>query len=269
MTARLLNGPDDAVRTWWTLCAREETASGRDPFLMKGSVPAEACGNCGHGDHHEVPAKRGHGWVDRCRFCGTVWKFAIEYVVRGTVQVTRHPHGIEHRLVTLADLEVCVYKIPRADALVYGRYLTTDRSYAFVAEEANEIARASGGAWVAPIGGYTEHKVRTAVRRARRILRKALEERSLISKRITVLMLNGSEELLDALGRLPATVLVPADPARWAGLLQEFEARPERLRDSANWAGLRQLSLGSTRKLGEVYREVPMSASYPPALRGD
>jgi len=194
---RLLQGPDDAVRLWWRLTAREETASGRDPFLIKGSVPADRCVACGNGQHHEVPAKRGHGWVDRCQRCGAVWDSSMEYVPRGAVQATRRPHGLERRLVNLGDIEFCIDRIPRRDALPYGLYLVTDRSYEFVAHRAN-----------------------AAVARCRAALRSALEARSLLSRQIPVLLRAGGREVLEAVEPLPVEVLVPADPLRWSGLLQ-------------------------------------------------
>lgn len=260
MRPRLLNGPDDAVRLWWRLVAREESAGGRDPFLIKGSVPADRCDGCGHDRHQEVPAKRGRGWVDRCMRCGGVWESGIEYVVRGTIQVTRRPHGIERRLVDLGDLEHCVDQIPQRDARLYGLYLFTDRSYEFVAELANEYALEEPARWQSPAGGFTLGLVRGAVKRSRRVLRRALERRALLACQVPVLMRSGEREVVEALEPLPIEAVVPGDPARWSGLLQDIELGAAARLESrlVPHLSLTRLSRGSTAELGTVYREVPV-----------
>ena len=268
MKPRLLNGPDDAVRLWWRLTAREETAGGRDPFLMKGNVLADECAACGHDRHHEVPVKRGRGWVDRCLRCGAVWPSGLEYVVRGTIRLTPRPHGIEHRLVDLGDLEVAIDQIPKRDARLYGLYLATDRSYEFLTLPANEIAEEMRWEWPPPAkelleqwlawpGGLTIGLVRGAVKRSRRVLRGALERRALIARQLPVLMRTGDRENLEALEPLPAEVVVPADPLRWDGLLHEFSVDAlERLAIAPG--ALTRLSRGSSPSLGTIYREVPV-----------
>ena len=260
MTARLLHGPDDGVWLWWRLTAREETAGGRDPFLIKGNVPESTCAACGHDRYHEVPARRG-GIVTRCQRCGALWKSAMEYVPRGAVQATRRPHGLERRLVNLADLEHCIGQVPHADAMVYGLYLVTDRSYEFVAGLANEWARVLPEDWPAPPGGFTYDRVRRAVRRGRRVLRAALEARSLLARQVPVLMRAGDQEVIDALEPLPMNALVPANPLAWSGLLHEIEIDPAPPADSVVTVPLTRLSRGSARELGTVYREVPLCAT--------
>jgi hypothetical protein len=249
-----LSGPDEALRLWWRLTAREENASGRDPFLIKGSVAAVACGSCGSDRHHEVPAKKGRGVVDRCRHCGSIWQFRIEYVVRGTVQVSRRPQELERRLVALGDLEHCIDQLPDVDGLLYGLYLVTDRSYEYVAELASVLSLENPHQWPQPMGGFTLKRVRGAVGRARRLLREALAARGLIARRVPVLMLDGGREALDALEPLPFAVVVPADPHRWVGLLEDFAGTRCVPRGPPLVA---YLARGTTRELGVVYREMP------------
>jgi hypothetical protein len=259
----LLNGPDDAVRLWWRLTAREESASGRDPFLIKGRVAARRCVACRHERYHKVPKKGGVGWVDRCMRCGTIWNFGIEYVVRGTVQISRRPHGLERRLVRLGDLEHCIDEVPRADAVLYAMYLMTDRSYEFVAALANRLARAQPGELTLPRSGFTVARVRGAVKRGRRALRVALEARSLLARQIPVLMLTGAKEQLEVLEPLPMEVVLPADPVEWSGLLHEFALKPSALNGFSALRSLTRLSRGSTAELGTIYREVPLCDSRP------
>lgn len=257
----MLNGPDDAVRLWWRLTAREETAGGQDPFLIKGRVAAARCAACDHDRHHEVPAKRGHGWVDRCLRCGAVWDSGIEYVVRGTVQASRRPNGLERRLVGLGDLEHCIDRVPRRDALLYGLYLVTDRSYDFVAAKANELAAAEPDKWTTPARGFTEEGVRWAVKRARRVLRSALEARSLLSRQIPVFMRDGSREVLEAVEPLPIDAVVPADPVTWDGLLHEIQIEPGVLSAFGTRMLTTRLARGSDFDHGTVYREVSLWTS--------
>lgn len=259
MRPRLIQGPDDAVRLWWRLTAREETAGGRDPFLIKGSVPAKRCTACGDDRHHEVPAKRGHGWVERCQRCGALWQSEIELVPRGAVQATRHPHGLERRLVNLADLEICIEAIPKADSLPYGLYLFTDRSWEYVAALANQKVAEHPGRWPARAGGFTLDRVRGSVKRARSALRRALEHRALLARQVPVLLLTGDRALIEALMPLPVEVVVPADPSRWSGLLHDFEhdavARAPITAAPYSWI---KLSRGSAPDIGTVYRQVPV-----------
>ncbi len=259
----LINGPDDAVRLWWRLTAGEESASGRDPFLIKGRVAARRCEACRSERYHKVPKKGGAGWVDRCMRCGTIWKFGIEYVVRGTVQISRRPHGLERRLVSLADLEHCIDQVPRADAVLYAMYLMTDRSYEFVADLANRLARAQPGEWAQPRGGFTVDRVRGAVKRGRRALRVELEARSLLARQIPVLMLTGAKEQIEVLEPLPGEVILPADPAAWSGLLNEFALGGSTLTSHEVARSLTRLSRGSTPELGTIYREVPLCDGRP------
>lgn len=255
----LLSGPDVAVRLWWRLCARKESASGSDPFLIKGSVLAVRCDGCGHTDHHEVPAKKGRGVVDRCKRCGLPWASRIEYVVRGTVQVSWRPLEFEQGLIALADLEHAIDQVPELDSLLYGLYLVTDRSYEYVAELASELALAEPLRWPQPRGGFTLARVRGAVRRARRLLSEALIRRGLMARRVSVLMLAGDREQLDVLEPMPAQVIVPADPAAWFGVLQDVERQPaDAYLDSARGQNLIGLARSSTRELGPCYRQVPL-----------
>ena len=177
-------------------------------------------------------------------------------LVRGTVQATRQPHGLEQRLVNLAELERCIDQIPRTDALVYGLYMVTDRSYAFVAVEANQYVFDLPEVWSAPGGRFTEKMVRTAVKRARRVLRAALVENSLLARSVPVLLRSGEQAEVEALEPLPRDAVVAADPARWNGLLQEIAARNGQ--PYLATAAVTRLSLGSTKQHGTVYREVPL-----------
>lgn len=258
MIGRLLNGPDDAVRLYWELIAREESAGGRDPFLIKGMVPADACGSCGHDQHHEVPAKRGHGWVDRCRRCGFLWQSSIEYIMRGAIRISSRPHELERRLVELGDLERAIDQLPPADEFLYGLYLLTDRSYAYVAKLATSVARVRPDRWRSPPGGFTENRVRGAVGRARQTLRRSLAARGLMARTVPVLMQDGGQESVEAVEPLPLNVVIPADPASWAGVLQDLEISPESLVSRLRQSPLTRLSRGKTTALGTVYREVPL-----------
>jgi len=260
----ILQGPDDAVRLWWRLAARKETASGSDPFLIKGNVPAATCSECGHGEHHEVPAKKGQGFVDRCKRCGWVWSSRIEYVLRGMVQTTRRPHAGEVGLAELADLEHAIAQVPERDRLLYGLYLFTDRSEEYVAERAAELSLEHPTRWPMPSKGFSREGVRWAVKRARKTLSEALIKRSLMARRVPVLMAQGTQEVIDVLEPMPATAIVPADPAAWFGLLQDVERDPvDALVASARGANLIRLSRSSTRELGKVYRQVPMRQAAP------
>ena len=260
MKSRLLKGPDDAVRLWWRLTAREETANGQDPFLMKGNKAAGDCSNpaCSCDRHHEVPAKRGRGVVDRCRRCGALWQFEMKYVMRRAVRMTPRPHSLERRLVNLGDLGICIDQIPQRDSLPYGLCLLTDRNYGFVAEEANQVAAAEPSTWTVPPGGFTYKRVRTAVGRARRVLRVALEARGLVSKQVPVLLRGGEVIPIDAVEPLPVDVIVPADPLAWSGLLHELEIRPGALQSRQALGGCTRLSRSFAPDLGTVYREVPL-----------
>lgn len=252
MSSRLLKGPDDAVRLYWELIAREESAGGRDPFLIKGMVPAAACGSCGHDRHHEVPAKRGHGWIDRCRRCGFLWQSSIEYIMRGAIRISSRPHELERRLVELGDLERAIDQLPPADEFLYGLYLLTDRSYAYVAKLATSVARIRPDRWRSPPGGFSEKRVRGAVGRARKTLRESLAARGLMARTVPVLMLSGGRESIDALEPLPVNVTVPADPQSWVGLLQDYVLERQPI------DGRTLLYLGASRELGTVYREIPL-----------
>ena len=258
MSHRLLEGPDAAVRLWWEMTSREETAGSRDPFLIKGSVAAKRCEHCGHNRHQEVPAARGRGWVDRCLRCGKPWKSRLEYVVRGTVQATRRPRGLERRLVNLGDLEWCIDQIRGADARVYGLHLITNRSFEAVARMANELAAADPDAWVGVDRNFTLDAVRWAVKRARRTLRAALEARGLIAIQLPVLMRSGAREQIEALEPLPAEAIVPADPVAWSGLLHELQVAPEVLAEVPRGSGWTLLSRGSTSNGSTIYREVSL-----------
>lgn len=259
----LFQGPDDAVRRWWHLTAREESASGRDPFLIKGSVAADECTACGHERHHEVSAKRGHGWIDRCMRCGAAWSSCIEYVLRGTIQVSCRPHELEDRLIDLADLEHAIDQLPDPEALLYGLYLITDRSYEYVAERATELALEYPHRWTKPVSGFTLKRVRGAVGRSRRLLSEALIARGLMARHIPVLMRDGSREFVDGLEPLPADVVMLADPATWSGLLQDLEISSEALRSRASRSTVTRLSRATTAELGTVYREVSFCMDRP------
>lgn len=263
MMGRLLNGPDDAVRLWWQLTTREETAVGRDPFLMKGNKAADACAGCGHQRHHVVLAKRGHGRIDRCMRCGAIWPWDIKYVMRGEVRISRCPQEFERRLVALADLELAICQLPDLEKFVYGLYVRTDRSYEYVVEKATELALEHPDRWTKPVGGFTVNKVRHRVKRARFILSEALAARGLMARSVPVLMKDGSREVIEVVEPLPVDVVVPADPASWSGLLQDLEIPPEAMRGRASRSTITRLSRGTTSQLGIVYREVPLWIDRP------
>jgi len=260
----VLQGPDDAVRLWWRLAARKQTAGGSDPFLIKGNVAATSCSECGHTEHHEVPAKKGQGFVDRCKRCGWVWQCRVEYVVRGMVQTTRRPHAGESGLVELADLELAIDQVDTRDRVLYGLWLLTDRSFEYVAEAAAELALEHPGLWPVPASGFTVAGVKWAIKRARKTLSEALIKRGLMARRVPVLMAQGAEESIDVLEPLPATAIVPADPAAWFGLLQDVERTPgDAIIASARGADLIRLARSTTREHGKVYRQVPMRQVAP------
>ena len=156
----------------------------------------------------------------------------------------------------LGDLEHCIDQVPRGDALLYGLYLMTDRSYEFVAAKANELAAARPDKWPTHHRGFTLKRVRDAVKQARRVLRAALVARSLLSMQIPVLMRDGSQELLEALEPLPSEAVVPADPMTWDGLLHEIQLVPGALSDFDARMLTTYLARGSTAEHAVVYREV-------------
>lgn len=263
MTRPLINGPDDAMRLAWRLREKQESPTGCNPFLMKGRVAAENCTNCGHNRRHEVRAKRGNISIDRCMRCGAVWSFHVECALPSSGQISSRPYAFDRRLVELADLQCAIGEVPEDDRRLYKLYLMTDRSYEDVAVFATELALEDPQRWTMPPRGFTLNRVRGAVGRARDLLRAALTARGLMAHSLPVLMLDGGRETIDAIEPLPIEVLVPADPVTWFELLQDFAIPPEAMRDCAAGSGFARLSRGTTRKLGTVYRQVPLWKDYP------
>jgi hypothetical protein len=255
----LLRGPDEAVRLWWQLTARTSTAGGVDPFLIKAAVPVSACVSCGHGEHHEVPSKRG-GWIDRCKRCGATWWLRMEYIVRGTVDASWRPLQHEHALVDLADLELAIESLDDVDQKLYGAYLTTNHSQEQVAKLANTWGEQQFDRWERPPGGFTRGLVRAAIKRARRELTEALVARAMMARRVPVwLRGRDREELVEALEPLPFRPLVPSNPAAWAVPLHELDSAMcrNRMRGVAPENMIR-LELDRASATGSIYRQVAL-----------
>ena len=260
---RLFHGPDDALRLWRSLVEREETPAGRDPFLIKGRKAAKACANCRRKRHHVVPAKRGQGWIDRCMRCGAAWRWDTKYVMRGEVRVSRRPHELERRLVNLHDLEHAIDQLPDLERFIYGVYVLKDLTYEHVVEKATELALEHPDQCTMPVGGITLSKVIYRVQRARCLLVESLAARGLMARSVPVLMKDGRREAVDVVEPLPVDVVVPADPARWSGLLQDLEILPEAVYGRVSRSAATRLSRGTTAQLGIVYREVPLWTDRP------
>jgi hypothetical protein len=187
---------------------------------MKGYVYAPACYSCGGTRRHEVE-KKGGGVVWRCVRCSTAWPFRIEFVLRGTIETSRRENPSEAGQVDRADLALIMAQIPRGDALLYGLYLVTDRSYEYVSELASELSIAEPERWPDPRGGYTPKKVRGAVGRARRLVSELLIERGMMARAVAVHLHDGVLRELEVVEPFPPLASVPADPDRWDGLLSE------------------------------------------------
>ena len=258
MTQLLVNGPDEAVRRFCRLREKQQSPTQCNPFLIEGLVAADKCNICGHNRRHEVPAKRGGGWRDRCRRCGAVWPFHDECFLPNWGHVSGRPEGFDARLVDLADLRLAIEEVQEDDWRLYELYVSTDLGYEAVAELATELALDDPQGWVMPIGGFTLNRVRGAVKRARRILEKSLAARGLMPHRLPVFMLDGNREIVDVLEPIPADVVVPGDPVTWSGLLQDFAISLEALRGGFLVSAVTRLSRGSSAEFGTIYREIPL-----------